>query len=73
MTTALESFARMLDYVNADHAALSWDQAAQLVADGDAAMTIMGDWANGYFTSIDLKPNVDYGYAPSPAIQTASS
>ncbi len=67
VTTALESFARMLDYVNADHAALSWDQAAQLVADGDAAMTIMGDWANGYFTSIDLKPNVDYGYAPSPS------
>lgn len=66
VTTALESFARMLDYVNTDHAALSWDQAAQLVADGDAAMTIMGDWANGYFTSIDLEPNVGYGYAPSP-------
>ena len=66
VTTALETFARMLEYVNEDHAALSWDQAAQLVADGDAAMTIMGDWANGYFTSIDLAPNEGYGYAPSP-------
>ncbi len=66
VTTALETFARMLDYVNEDHAALSWDQAAQLVADGDAAMTIMGDWANGYFTSIDLAPGEGYGYAPSP-------
>lgn len=66
VTEALETFARMMDYVNADHAALSWDQAAQLVADGDAAMTIMGDWAQGYFTSIGLKVGEDYGWAPSP-------
>lgn len=66
VTTALETFARMLDYVNEDHAALSWDQAAQLVVDGDAAMTIMGDWADGYFFSLDMVPNEDYGFAPSP-------
>ena len=42
---SLEILSRLFtDYVNEDHAALSWDQAAQLVADGDAAMTIMGDW-----------------------------
>jgi len=64
--SALETFAKMLGYVNADHAALSWDQAAQLVANGDAAMTIMGDWTEGYFKSIGLKPNVDFGYVPSP-------
>ncbi|MGD8791344.1 MAG: ABC transporter substrate-binding protein [Anaerolineae bacterium] len=63
---ALDTFARMMEYVNEDHAALSWDQAAQLVADGDAAMTIMGDWAQGYFTSIGLEADVDYGWAPSP-------
>jgi glucose/mannose transport system substrate-binding protein len=67
--SALETFARMLDYVNEDHAALTWDQAAQLVADGDAAMTIMGDWVNGYFTSIDLKPNEGYGWVPAPGTQ----
>lgn len=66
VTAALENFAHMMQYVNTDHAALSWDQAAQLVADGDAAMTIMGDWAQGYFQSIDLAPDVDYGWAPSP-------
>lgn len=54
------------DYVNEDHAALSWDQAAQLVADGKAAMTIMGDWVAGYYTSIKFEPNVGYGWAPSP-------
>jgi glucose/mannose transport system substrate-binding protein len=67
VTGALEVFAHMMEYVNEDHAALSWDQAAQLVADGDAAMTIMGDWAEGYFKSIGLKPDVDFGWAPSPA------
>ncbi len=66
VTTALETFARVMEYVNEDHAALSWDQAAQLVADGDAAMTIMGDWAEGYFKSIGQEPDVEFGWAPSP-------
>ncbi|MBN1811652.1 MAG: carbohydrate ABC transporter substrate-binding protein [Anaerolineae bacterium] len=63
---ALETAAELMGYVNADHAALSWDQAAQLVADGDAATTIMGDWAEGYFKSIGLTPDVEFGYAPAP-------
>ena len=64
--SALETMAKILGYVNEDHAALSWDQAAQLVADGDAAMTIMGDWAEGYFKSAKLTPNKEFGWAPSP-------
>jgi len=63
---ALETFAQMMAYVNEDHAALSWDQAAQMVADGSAAMTIMGDWAEGYFKSIGLTPDVGFGWVPSP-------
>jgi glucose/mannose transport system substrate-binding protein len=66
VTEALEAFADMMDYVNADHSALSWDQAAQLVVDGDAAMTIMGDWSEGYFKSVGLTPDVEFGYVPSP-------
>jgi len=66
VTAALEDFARVMEYVNADHSALSWDQAAQLVVDGDAAMTIMGDWAEGYFKSVGLTPDVEFGYVPSP-------
>jgi glucose/mannose transport system substrate-binding protein len=64
---ALDTFAKMMGYVNEDHAALSWDQAAQLVADGDAAMTVMGDWAEGYFKSIGMTPDVEFGYVPPPA------
>jgi len=63
---ALETFARMMQYVNEDHAALSWDQAAKLVADGRAGMTIMGDWAEGWFKSIGQKPNVEFGWVPAP-------
>jgi glucose/mannose transport system substrate-binding protein len=66
VTAALETIASMMEYVNADHAALSWEQAAQLVVDGDAAMTIMGDWAEGYFKSVGLSPDVEFGYVPSP-------
>lgn len=32
-----------------DYATLSWQDASKLVADGDAAFNIMGDWADGYF------------------------
>jgi glucose/mannose transport system substrate-binding protein len=63
---ALDTFKRMMEYVNEDHAALTWDQASQLVADGDAAMNIMGDWAEGYFKSVGLEPDVDFGYVSSP-------
>ncbi len=66
VTAALEAFTEMMQYVNEDHSALSWDQAAQLVVDGDAAMTIMGDWAEGYFKSVGLTPDVEFGYVPSP-------
>lgn len=43
---ALENMSRMLDYANPDHSALSWDQANDLVIQGRAGMTIMGDWVD---------------------------
>ncbi len=66
VTEALEALVGMMDYANEDHSALSWDQAAQLVVDGDGAMTIMGDWSEGYFKSVGLTPDVEFGYVPSP-------
>jgi glucose/mannose transport system substrate-binding protein len=66
---AFQNYDRMLDYVNKDHAAHTWDSAAQLVLDGKAAMTVMGDWAHGYFLSKGAKPNVDYGWVPSPGTE----
>ncbi len=63
---ALETFKKMLSYANKDHAARNWQDAATLIKDGKAAMFIMGDWAQGYYTSVGMKPNEDYGYVPAP-------
>ncbi|MEK5060709.1 ABC transporter substrate-binding protein [Paenibacillus sp. FSL H7-0326] len=64
---ALETFKRMLTYVNEDHAARNWQDASQLVSSGEAAMNVMGDWAKGYFTGdLKLEVGVDFGYAPTP-------
>ncbi len=63
---AVARFVSLLDYVNSDHAALSWDEAAQYVADGKAAMTVMGDWVEGYFKAKGLIPGREFGWAPSP-------
>jgi glucose/mannose transport system substrate-binding protein len=67
-------------YVNDDSAELGWDGAVQMVADGEAAMTIMGDWAKGYLQTaamgatpdvaaeegLDLlQPGVDFGQMPT--------
>lgn len=53
VTTAIEQFAKYLDYVNDDHAALTWDGAMDLVLNGTALATSMGDWAYGAAVSKD--------------------
>ena len=63
---ALSTFASLLRYVNTDHAALSWDAAVQYVIVGKCAMTVMGDWAEGYFKAKGLTPNKEFGWIPSP-------
>lgn len=64
---AAEIFKKMLTYINEDHAARNWQDAAQLVADGEAGMNIMGDWAKGYFTTdLKLKANEDFGWIETP-------
>jgi glucose/mannose transport system substrate-binding protein len=64
---AAEYFETILGYVNEDHASRNWQDASQLVGEGEAAMTNMGDWAKGYFSNdLDLETNVDFGYFPFP-------
>lgn len=67
VVTAAEKFGDILDYINEDHASRNWQDSAQLVAEGEAAMTNMGDWAKGYFSNdLDLVTNEDFGYFPFP-------
>ncbi|MFD2750709.1 ABC transporter substrate-binding protein [Virgibacillus siamensis] len=64
---AAEKFGKILDYVNEDHSARNWQDSAQLVADGEAAMLNMGDWAKGYFSNdLKMKTNKDFGYFEFP-------
>lgn len=66
VTAALANFDKALTYTNADAASLSWQDAAQLVINGDAAFNVMGDWAEGYFRELGKEPVTDYGWAPVP-------
>lgn len=64
---AVETFKKMLSYINEDHSSRNWQDASQLVANGEAAMNVMGDWAKGYFVNdLKLKVNEDFGYLPTP-------
>ncbi|MGE6630267.1 ABC transporter substrate-binding protein [Bacillus sp. NPDC077027] len=64
---AANIFGKMLTYVNEDHSSRNWQDASQLVAKGEAAMNVMGDWAKGYFVNdLDLKVNKDFGYVATP-------
>lgn len=65
--SALEKFAQLTPYINADHAALTWDQAVGLVGSEKAAMTLMGTWAIGAFTKgSGWQPGVDFGAVTFP-------
>jgi glucose/mannose transport system substrate-binding protein len=67
VVTSFEHLDAMFQHINDDHAARNWQDAAQLVANGEAAMTIMGDWAAGYFaTDLGLAPETDFSWGPTP-------
>jgi len=69
ITDMLNTTVKMLDYTNSDRDSITWDQAAKLVADGTAAMTLMGDWAKGFFLSNGLRPDIELGQLPIPGTQ----
>lgn len=66
VTDALTAFDKVLTYVNSDYSSLSWQDAAQLVIDGQAAFNVMGDWAEGFFRELGKTPETDYGWMPVP-------
>jgi glucose/mannose transport system substrate-binding protein len=63
---AMEIYGKMLDYQNADHSALSWDQAIQKLMEGKCVFSSMGDWAYGEFVKAGKKDNVDFGWVSHP-------
>ncbi|MAS38310.1 MAG: ABC transporter substrate-binding protein [Anaerolineaceae bacterium] len=62
-----DTLGQVMDCANSDMNALSWQDAAQQVANGEAAFNIMGDWAAGYFlVDLALEPETGFAWAPSP-------
>src|ERR1700676_5497522 len=62
----MKHFAKMQDYLNSDHSALSWDQAIGALIEGKVAFSSMGDWADGEFIKASKKENVDFGWVSHP-------
>jgi glucose/mannose transport system substrate-binding protein len=62
----LNEYAHMLEYSNADRGSLTWDGAAQMVVDGKAAMTIVGDFGKSFFLSKGWRTGVELGEVPLP-------
>jgi glucose/mannose transport system substrate-binding protein len=63
---AIGTLEHMLEFSNSDRSAIGWAAAMDLVLEGRAAMTIMGDWAHGYALSKGAEPDVDYGWVAAP-------
>jgi glucose/mannose transport system substrate-binding protein len=63
---AIETYGKILDYQNADHSALSWDQAIKGVMESKCAFSSMGDWSYGEFANAGLKDNEDFGWVSHP-------
>jgi glucose/mannose transport system substrate-binding protein len=63
---AMADFDKILNYVNSDAASLSWQDASQIVTDGDAAFNVMGDWAEGFYKELGLAPYEGFAWAPVP-------
>jgi glucose/mannose transport system substrate-binding protein len=66
-TAVWDTFGQVLEFTNADASGLSWQQATDRVANGEAAFNVMGDWAAGYLaTTLGLEPGTGFAWAASP-------
>lgn len=57
---AAETMVKMLEYVNDDASALTWDQATAMVIEGRAGFNSMGDWAYGEVVAKDAVEDIGW-------------
>jgi multiple sugar transport system substrate-binding protein/raffinose/stachyose/melibiose transport system substrate-binding protein len=68
---AMEMWKELVDanYFYPDANAYDWAEAADAVARGQAAMTLMGTWITGYYKSnLDFEPETNYDYFAFPKV-----
>jgi len=63
---AAEIFGRLRDYDDEGGPGRQWNVAVNMVATGQAAMMVMGDWAKGEFTAAGQTADVEYGCMLGP-------
>jgi glucose/mannose transport system substrate-binding protein len=68
---AIEELGRLLDVSNPDADRLGWDEAADQVRTGAAAMTLGGDWTKGYLERRGCLEGEHFAFAPSPGTERA--
>lgn len=64
---ALEDYSTFLALANADHTALTWDEAAKNLAAGKCAVSLMGDWAYGEMVNAGFEPEKDFNWITLPS------
>jgi glucose/mannose transport system substrate-binding protein len=64
---AADVYARLLDYVNEDFTALTWDAAIAMVIEGRAGFNSMGDWAYGEVVARGAEDNIGWVSHPGSA------
>ena len=69
--SAIAHYERLLDFVNPDFSAHTWNEATQLVIDGQAGYTVMADWADAAFVQAGFSYGVEYTSFPTPGTSGA--
>ena len=67
MLKAFDTLREVRGLVDDGFTGRDWAVATGMVASGQAAMQIMGDWAKGEFLAKGMKPGVDFLCFPTPA------
>ena len=58
----LKLFKQTTSYMNSNYQNIYWQEAVEMVYEGKAAYTIIGDWAINYFKSLGAIPGQDFGW-----------
>ncbi len=71
VVTAMKFWKELVDegYFLPNANAMTWTDAADAVANGDAAMTLMGTWITGYWKGNGLKSISDYDFFEFPVMK----
>ena len=67
MVKAFDTLREVRGMIDDGFTGRDWAVATGMVASGQAAMQIMGDWAKGEFLAKGMKPGVDFLCFPTPA------